>query len=244
MSCSPAIVVPLPGVEGYRLVELELAQRERPDISDGAYVQWGAFQLVTTGAPARLLVIFDSKPGPLGWALPEMEKETYQLGVLGTRVIWLSLAQPISGAVKFRFKSAIPARIGQVLLATNDGSALPWPPPRPGPETWRREQAGFSATGPAEADGRWAARLTLEFDGKSLPSEFLVVCSCPRDGLEVVESSDSPRAADCLIEPGPDAMSLIITVCPTSRVNYDHIVLQLTGVEAFRLEKVERLFRP
>ena len=60
----------------------------------------------------------------------------------------------------------------------------------------------------------------------------------------MAESSDSPRGAGCLIEPGPDAMSLIITVCPTSRVNYDHIVLQLTGVEAFRLEKVERLFRP
>ena len=86
MSSPPATVVPLPGVEGYRLVELEIAQQERPDISDGAYIQWGAFQLVTTGAPARLLVIFDSKPGPLGWALPEMEKETYQLGVLGTRV--------------------------------------------------------------------------------------------------------------------------------------------------------------
>ena len=30
MSCSPAIVVPLPGVEGYRLVELEIAQQARP----------------------------------------------------------------------------------------------------------------------------------------------------------------------------------------------------------------------
>jgi hypothetical protein len=244
MSPAPATVVPLPGLEGYRFAELQMEQRDRPVPGDEGYHHWGSVQLGAANPPVRLVVVFDSQPGPLQWAMPEIGKDNFEMGTLGTRIIWLTLPQLGSRKVSFIFKSAMSARLAQVLVASEESVALPWPPPRSAPDTWRREPAGFSVMGPSVREGRWSTHLKLEFDGKRLPAEFIIGCSCRWEELEALESSDSPRGAGCLIEAGPEANSFIVTVRPTSRVNYDHVSLRLSCSEAFRVEKVERLFRP
>jgi hypothetical protein len=244
VNASPAPVLPLPGLEGYGFAELQIEQRDRPFLGDGRFHHWGSFDRGDAKAPVRLIVVFDSQPGPLSWGLPEIGKDNFEMGDLGTRILWLTLPQPGARKVSFHFGSDMPARLAQVLVASDESAALPWPPPKPAPDTWRREPARFSVRGPSAAEGGWSMHLKLEFPDRQLPAEFLVGCSCRRDELEVMEASDSPRGAGCLAQPGPDGNSLIVSVRPTSRVNYDHISLRLMCHEPFRVEKVERLFRP
>lgn len=244
MSSPPLAVLPLPGLEGYRFAELQIEQRDRPVPGDEGYHHWGSFHLRAANPPVRLVVVFDSQPGPLRWALPEIGKGNFEMGTLGTCIIWLTLPQPGARKVSFIFKSAMPARLAQVLVASEESAALPWPPSKPAPDTWRREPAGFSVMGPSVREGRWSTHLKLEFDGKQLPAEFIIGCSCGWEQLEVLESSDSPRGVGCLTEAAPEANSFIVTVRPTSSLNYDHVSLRLTCPETFRVEKVERLFRP
>ena len=239
--------IPLAGLEGYRFVTLQVEQLDSPfPFGEGVYhyQHWGSFRFDAARDRARLLVLFDSSPGSLSFALPGVEKDAFQLGDVSTRAIWLTVSRPVSEKVSFFFRSAMPAKLAQVLLLEDESAARPWPPPNPGAETWRKEHAAFSTIGPSVDEGRWRVKLTLEFDGKELPAEFLVACDCAREELEVLESSDSPRGDGSMIEPGREPNSFIVIVRPSSLSNYDHIVLNLMASTFFRIESVERLFRP
>ena len=235
---------PLPGLEGYAFLALQLDQRDGPYYDDGSYHQWGSFHLDVKRDSAKLLLVFDSLTGPLRLSLPGVETNAFQLGELGARVIWVSVSGPISGKVSFAFKSAMPAKLAQVLLLEDESAALPWPPPKPGAQTWRTEKAKFSTMGPSLDQGLWRVKLTIGFNARELPAEFLVTCDCPREELEVSESSDSPRGAGCLIQPGHQPTSFIVTVCPSSLCNYELIALRVKGSKIFRIQSVERVFRP
>ena len=233
----------LPGLEGYRFLALQVDQRDQPVYNDDAYHQWGSFRVDTTQASVKLLLLFDSLTGPLRFSLPGVEKDAFQLGQLAARVIWLTISRPASDNVSFVFKSAMPAKLAQVLLLKDECAALPWPPPAAGAKMWLKENATFSTMGPSMVDGLWSVKLTIGFDGQELPAEFLLVCNCPREELEVSELSDSPRGAGCLIQPGPNPSSFIVTVRPSSATNYDQITLRLIAAKIFQVESVERLFR-
>lgn len=247
MTSEAPTAVPLPGLEGYRFVGLRVDQRDTPfPWGEGVYhyQHWGSFHFDVARAQAKLLVLFDSLPGPFGLALPGVEKDAFQLGALGARTIWLTISRPVSDKVSFIFNSAMPAKLERVLLLEDESAALPWPPRKSGPKTWRKEQASFSTMGPTVDEGHWRMKLTLGFDKKELPAEFLVACDCPREELEVSEASDSPRGDGCLNELGHQPNSFIVIVRPSSLSNYDHIVLSLKGSKMFRIESVERLYRP
>lgn len=234
----------LPGLESYHFVNVPFGQREQPLYDNEGYHQWGSFRLDGQPAPVKVLLLFDSLPGPLGLNLPELEKDAYQLGEHSARAVWLTILRPGVDKVSFFFKSAMPANVAQVLLLKAEDAALPWPPPKPGVESWRTEPAAFSKMGPSAHEGRWRVKLTIDIDGKNLPEEFLVLCDCPREEIEVTESSDSPRGAGCLIGPGQHPNSFVITVRPSSLCNYDHIGLIVTAPRIFGVERVERLLRP
>ena len=244
MTSESSAAIILPGLEAYHFVRVEFGQREQPLYENEGYHQWGSFHLDGRQAPAKVLLLFDSLPGPLGLNLPELEKDAYQLGEHSARVVWLTILRPGVEKVSFFFRSAMPANLAHVLLLKAEDAALPWPPPKPGAENWRTEPATFSTMGPSAHEGRWRVKLTIEIDGRNLPEEFLVHCDCPREDIEVAESSDSPRGAGCLIGPGQSPNSFIITVRPSSLCNYDHIELIVTAPRIFGVERVERLFRP
>ncbi|MBI4167156.1 MAG: hypothetical protein HY508_15630, partial [Acidobacteria bacterium] len=208
--------VPLPGLEGYLLLPVEFVQRDKPSYENGGYWQFGSFRLDAGRVPVKLLLIFDSLPGPLGLNLPEMEKGSFEMGDLTAKVTWLTISTSVPEVVRFYFKSDMPANLAQVLLLKDESAGLPWPPPEPGTGTWLKEPAKFRTMGPTADQGRWRVKLTIEFDGKELPAEFRVVCDCPRESLEVTISPDSPRATGCLIGPGDMPNSFIVTVRPTS----------------------------
>ena len=235
---------PVPGLEGYRFHPLPIEQRDEPMYDDGIYHQWGTFQLEAPRDPARLLLHFDSSTGPLGLNLTNVEKDAFQVGELTARVIWLTISNPVAGKVSFVFNSAMSAKLGQALLLGEESEALPWPPPRPGPETWRREKATFRTRGPTLAEGRWRVELTITFDNKTLQSEFLVTCDCPFEEMQVVESPDSPRGAGGLTAHGHEQNSFILIVRPSSLLNFDRIALRLLSSKGVRIASVERLFRP
>ena len=243
MTPEPPTAVPLPGLEDYHFVPVQLDQRDRPVYDNEGYHQWGSFRLEGRQAPAKVLLLFDSLTGPLGLNLPELEKDAFQLGELAARVIWLTIFRSGLDKVSLFFRSAMPAKLAQVLLLKDESAALPWPPPKLGAEGWRKEQARFSTMGPSADQGRWRVKLTIEFDGKELPAEFLVVCDHPREDLEVTESSDSPRGAGCLIGPGDIPNSFVITVRPSSLCNYDHIKVLVKAPTMFGVVSVERVFR-
>ena len=243
MTSGSPTAIPLPGLAGYRFVALPVDQRDFPFPDGEGYRHWGSFHLGVAHAPAKLVMVFDSPPGPCTLALPGVDSDAFQVGDLGLRVIWLTVSRPVSDKVSFVLKSNMPARLAQVLLLADESAALPWPPPKSAAETWRKEKARFSTIGPSVFGGRWGVKLTLEFDGKELPAEFLVACDCPREELDVAESSDSPPGAGCLIAPGREPNSFIVTVRPSSLSNYDHIVFSLRASKVFRVESVERLFR-
>lgn len=244
MTFESPTAIPLPGLEDYHFVHVQFGQRERPVYDNEGYHQWGSFRLTAASAPVKLLLLFDSLTGPLRLNLPQMEKDAFQLGELAARVIWVTIFRPGVEEVTFFFRSAMPAKLAQVLLLKDESAALPWPPAKPGSQGWRKEQARFSTMGPSADQGRWRVKLTIELDGKELPAEFLVVCDCPREDVEVTESSDSPRGAGCLIGPGDLPNSFVITVRPSSLCNYDHIALLVKAPKMFRIESVERLVRP
>ena len=129
MNSEPSTAVPLPGLEDYHFVPVQLDQRDRPVYDNEGYHQWGSFCLDGRQAPVKVLLLFDSLTGPLRLNLPALEKDAFQLGELAARVIWLTISRPGLDKVSFFIRSAMPAKLAQVLLLKDESAALPWPPP-------------------------------------------------------------------------------------------------------------------
>lgn len=191
----------------------------------------------------KLVVQFDSKPGPLRFALPGMEKGAFRIEEIDACALALTVLEPVPETLRFFLRSDMPANLAQVYQLERDCAALPWPPRMHASEPWRKEPAAFSVMGPAATDDGWSVKLTLRFNDRRLPAEFLVVCDCPCGEMSIVQAPDSPRGAGCLNEPGPTPNSILITVRPSSLSDYDHVALRLIARTVFRIESVERLFR-